>query len=96
MSLLFDPIIAAHNTLIVLSHSLGLPHAGWPAQQRAERRLGWAEAARLLWPHTALGLATLGTLLLSGSGFAVLLGLPVVAGLVLAVPFAVLTSDPGT
>jgi membrane glycosyltransferase len=93
--LLFDPIIAAHNSLIVMSHAVGLSQAGWHAQQREERRLGWAEVARFLWPHTALGLGTLLILLLSGSAFAVLLGVPAVAGLVLAIPFAVVTSDPG-
>ncbi|HEY8611211.1 MAG TPA: glucans biosynthesis glucosyltransferase MdoH, partial [Roseomonas sp.] len=63
--LLFDPIIAAHNTLIVLAHAFRLPHGGWPAQQRAEHRLGWAEAARFLWPHTAIGFAILAAFLAS-------------------------------
>jgi membrane glycosyltransferase len=93
--LLFDPVIAAHNTLIVLAHAFRLPHGGWPAQQRAECRLGWAEAARFLWPHTAIGFAILALLLASQSGFTILVGLLAVAGLVLAIPFCVLTSDPG-
>ncbi|MBP0445886.1 glucans biosynthesis glucosyltransferase MdoH [Roseomonas sp. SSH11] len=93
--ILFESITAAHNTLIVLSHALGLPHGGWPAQQRAERRVEWFEAARLLWPHTALGLGILALLLASQSGFAILVGIPAVAGLVLAIPFCVLTADPG-
>jgi len=93
--LLFDPIIAFHNTKTVLSHALGLPHAGWPTQNREERRLGWGEAARFLWPHTLAGLAILAALAASGSPFALAAGLPFAAGLVLAIPFGVLTSDPG-
>lgn len=91
---LFDPIIAFHNTKTVLFHLLGLPHAGWPAQQREERRLAWGEAARFLWPHTLAGLIIVGLLGMSGSAFATTLGLIFTAGLVLAIPFAVLTSNP--
>ncbi|WP_458096380.1 glucans biosynthesis glucosyltransferase MdoH [Roseomonas sp. WA12] len=92
--LLFDPIIAFHNTAVVLSHAFGRSGGGWPVQQREERRVPWAEAARFLWPHTLAGLLVLGPLVASGSGFALLLGMPVVAGLVLAVPFCVLTAAP--
>ncbi|MCR0981863.1 glucans biosynthesis glucosyltransferase MdoH [Roseomonas populi] len=92
--LLFDPIIAFHNTVVVLSHALGLSQAGWPSQSREERRIPWAEAAAFLWPHTLAGLVILGLLLASGSVFAVLAGLPAVAGLVLAIPFCVLTAAP--
>jgi len=93
--LLFDPVIAFHNTAVLLSHALGRSHGGWPVQQREERRLGWRETARFLWPHAGAGLAILALLAASGSPFAVLAGLPFVAGLVLAIPFAVLTADPG-
>lgn len=92
--LLFEPITAFHNALIILSHALGLHGRGWPAQQREERRLGWGEAASRLWPHTLAGLAVLALLAASGSGFVLALGLPAVAGLVLAIPFCVLTSVP--
>ena len=30
-------------------------HAGWTPQNRVDRGVGWREAARLLWPQTALG-----------------------------------------
>ncbi|MBO1077812.1 glucans biosynthesis glucosyltransferase MdoH [Roseomonas haemaphysalidis] len=90
--LLFDPIIAFHKTKVVLSHLLGLSQDGWPAQRRAETPVPWREAATLLWPHSLAGLLVLGLLFSSGSGFALLLGLPAAAGLVLAIPFAVLTA----
>ncbi|WP_161993557.1 glucans biosynthesis glucosyltransferase MdoH [Muricoccus nepalensis] len=92
--LLLDTIIAFDKTLTVLAHALGLRRGTWVAQHRAERRVSWGEAASLLWPHTAAGLAILALLAASGSAFAVLAGLPAVAGLLLAIPFCVLTAAP--
>jgi membrane glycosyltransferase len=92
--LLFDPIIAFHKTKVVLSHLLGLPRErGWPVQRRSEVPVPWSEAASLLWPHTLTGGIILALLIGSGSGFAMLLGVPAVAGLFLAVPFCVLTAE---
>ncbi len=67
--------------------------AVWPAQNRTARRVGWGEAARLLWPHTLFGLVVF-ALLWSSSWVAVLWALPFAGGLVLAVPFCVATADP--
>jgi len=92
--LLFDAIIAFDKTLTVLSHAFGLRRGTWLAQHRAERRVSWGEAAALLWPHTAAGIVILGLLATSGSAFAVLAGLPACAGLLLAIPFCVLTASP--
>lgn len=92
--LLFDSIAAFDKTLTVLSHGLGLRRAGWPAQHRAERRVSWREAGARLWPHTLVGLSLLALLAASGSGFALALGIPALAGLVLAIPFCVLTARP--
>ncbi|WP_376099761.1 glucans biosynthesis glucosyltransferase MdoH [Roseomonas sp. CCTCC AB2023176] len=92
--LLFDPVTAYDKTVTVLAHALGRPRAGWPSMQRSARRVGWGEAAARLWPHTLGGFLILGLLLASGSWFALLLGAPAVAGLVLAVPFSVLTARP--
>ena len=92
--LLFDSIAAFDKTLTVLAHALGLRRGTWAAQARAERRVSWREAAALLWPHTAAGLAVLALLAASGSGFAVLAGLPACAGLLLSIPFCVLTAAP--
>ena len=47
-----------------------------------------------MWPHTLTGLVLLGLVLFSGSWFAVLVAVPVLAGLVLAIPFGVITSVP--
>ncbi len=90
----FEAIAAADKTMTVLSHALGRPRPGWPAQERRARRVGWGEAASRLWPHAAVGAVILALLLASGSPFAVLVGFPAVAGLVLAIPFCVLTARP--
>lgn len=92
--LLFESLMAFDKTLTVAAALSGRRRPGWPAQRRDGRRLGWGEAAARLWPHSLVGLAILGLLAASGSGFAVLAGLPAVAGLVLAVPFCVLTARP--
>ena len=62
----------------------------WAPQNRADRGVGWADAARLLWPHTLFGVAVFALLPMSAWPWA----LPWAAGLVLAVPFCVVTSAP--
>ncbi len=64
---------------------------GWAVQNRADRGVAWWDAVRLLWPHTLFGVAVFWTLRLSTWPWA----LPWVGGLVLAVPFCVVTSSPG-
>jgi membrane glycosyltransferase len=91
---LFDALLAFDTSLTVVSQALGRQRPGWPAQRREGTGVAWGEAARRLWPHTLAGLACLAVVLLSGSLFAALLALPVLAGLVLAIPFCVLTAAP--
>jgi membrane glycosyltransferase len=66
---------------------------GWGAQNRAERDVGWADAARLLWFHTLAGLLTLGFLALTAP-WAIWFALPWAGGLLIAIPFCVLTASP--
>ncbi len=65
--------------------------AGWGAQNRAARGLGWGAALGLLWPHLLVGLACFA--LVPASAWVWLL--PWALPLLLAVPFAVLTSREG-
>jgi membrane glycosyltransferase len=65
---------------------------GWLPQNRGERGVTWKEATRLLWPHTLFGLLVLG-LLAHGSWGAMLWAVPFASGLVVAIPFSVLTAD---
>ena len=63
---------------------------GWGVQNRADRGVGWGDAARLLWPHTLFGVAIFAMLPFSAWPWA----MPWAAGLALAVPFCVMTSSP--
>jgi membrane glycosyltransferase len=66
----------------------------WGGQSRDAQGLSWADAARNLWPQTLFGVLVCGALFLIAP--AVLWwSLPLTAGYLLAVPFAVLTADPG-
>ena len=87
---LLDPIIALHKSWAVLLLAAG-HRAGWSGQSRHERRLSWAAATRVFWPHTVFGVVVLAAFM-AISVFAGVLGGLFTAGLVLAVPFAVLTS----
>ncbi len=91
-TVLLDPVIAAHKSWAVLGLALGR-RVGWSGQVRDGHAIGWATGLRMFWPHSLAGLTILG-LFGSVSAFACAACLPFVAGLVLAVPFAVLTSVP--
>ncbi len=65
----------------------------WSGQQRDAARLTWGEAARALWPQAVFGVIVISAL--SWVSPAVLIwSLPLTAGYVLAIPFAVLTASP--
>ncbi len=84
-SVLMDAIAQPTKTLAMLRLALGAK-PGWLPQNRIDRGVTWAEATRLFWPHTLFGLLT-----------AIPMGpasLPWTAGLLLAIPFCVWTSDP--
>ena len=89
---LFEPICQVNKALSLGALAVGLK-PGWAPQNRADRGVGWGDALRLLWPHTLLGVAlcaAFGTV----SWAALAWALPFTAGLVLAVPFCVLTASP--
>lgn len=86
------PITELHKTLAMLRLLLGR-RAGWLPQNRSARGVGWGEALRMFWPHTLAGVAVFSGFALGGMG-AVLWALPFAGGLLLAVPFCVLTADP--
>src|SRR4029079_19823052 len=65
----------------------------WGGQSRDAQRLSWRVAAWALWPQMLFGILVCGALLAIAP--AVLWwSLPLTAGYLLAVPFAVLTADP--
>ncbi len=90
---LFEPVSLLNKTFVLVALALG-HGGGWAPQQRGERGVRWGDAARLLWPHTAVGLGCAAALA-GASGTAPLWGAPFLLGLLLAVPLCVLTANPG-
>jgi membrane glycosyltransferase len=92
-TLLLDAPSYVSKTLALLRLATGAK-PGWLPQNRSDRGVGWAEALRLYWPHTLLGLITFAALLHATPAGA-LLALPFAGGLLVVIPFCVLTSAPG-
>ncbi len=81
-----------NKTLFLLALPFGA-RTGWAAQSRVDRGVAWADAARLLWPHTLFGMAVFGDLLVTAPAAAAW-ALPWAGGLLLAIPFCVATASP--
>ncbi len=86
---LFEPPSVLNKAIFLLLLPFGR-RGGWAPQNRADRGVTWGDAARLLWPHTALGV-----MLALALGPAVVWAAPFMAGLWLAIPLCVLTASPG-
>ncbi len=92
-TLLLDAAACVTKTLAMLRLALGA-RPGWLPQNRSDRGVGWSEATRMFWPHTLLGLTAFAALLNAAPAMA-LLALPFAGGLLAAIPFCVLTANPG-
>jgi membrane glycosyltransferase len=91
-TLLLDAINVVAKTIAMGRVALGL-RAAWTPQNRADRGVSWVEAARLLWPQTLLGLLVFAGF--SRAGWTASAWAAVFAGgLVVAIPFCVITADP--
>ncbi len=92
-SILLAPIVALRVTIFLFGLMLGRT-VTWSGQNRDAYALSWADAARGLWPQTLFGV-TLATMIVSLASVGTLVwALPMVMGLTLAIPFAVLTASP--
>ncbi|MDJ0387902.1 glucans biosynthesis glucosyltransferase MdoH [Roseomonas sp. E05] len=89
---LLDPVALADKALLLLRLPFG-GSSGWLPQNRAARGIRWRDAARLLWPHTLLGLLGLAGVLAAG-GTAWAWAAPFLLPLAGAIPFCVLTASP--
>lgn len=89
---LLVPNVLFNQTMFMVALLFGR-NAGWAAQQRDGYRVPWRAAAGGLWQGTLFGLAVLLFLALAAPA-AIGWFLPFLAGLILAIPFAVLTSLP--
>jgi membrane glycosyltransferase len=65
----------------------------WSGQQRDAAGLSWGEAAQALWPQSVFGAIVLSALYWISPGVLVW-SLPLTAGYLLAIPFAVVTASP--
>ena len=92
-SVLLAPIMTLALSLFIVSLFAGRG-VTWDGQERDPRALPLMEALRVLWPQTLIGV--LGTTALAIAMPGILpWAAPVLLGLVLAAPFAWLTSQPG-
>ena len=92
-SIMLAPVVAFRVTLFMIGLAFGRSVV-WTGQQRDAYRLTWATAIRGLWPQTLFGLGLVALILAGGAPQALPWAAPVVLGLGLAIPFAVLTSHP--
>ncbi|HTI83973.1 MAG TPA: glucans biosynthesis glucosyltransferase MdoH [Acetobacteraceae bacterium] len=90
-ALLMDAISAVAKTAALLRLALGAP-APWKPQNRNDRGVGWLEAARLLWLQTLFGVVVFAGFAQAGWE-AVLWTAPFAGGLLLAIPFCVVTAN---
>jgi membrane glycosyltransferase len=96
IELVFSFLQGAVSTIRTSIFMIGLPFGVsvvWGGQSRDAQRLSWEDAARNLWPQTAFGVVMCGALLLIAPAV-FWWSLPLTAGYLLAIPFAVLTADP--
>jgi membrane glycosyltransferase len=90
--LLLAPICWASHTLF-LGRLLAGRTVAWSAQSRDDHVVGWALAARQLWPQTLLGLIPI-ALLAATAPSAIPYALLIAAGPLLSIPLAVASSSP--
>ena len=89
---LFEPLSTLNKAMFLATLPFGR-RTGWAPQNRADRGIAWADAARLLWPHMLAGVGlTLCFALVSPT--ALLLALPFTLGMAFAIPLCVWSADP--
>lgn len=89
---LLVPIVLFTQTMFMVALLFGR-NAGWAAQRRDGYRVPWQAAAEGLWPATVFGIAVV-LFLAATAPAAVPWFLPFLAGLMVSIPFAVVTSSP--
>jgi len=89
---ILSPISVFNKTRFLLSLPFGAK-IGWSPQNREDRGVSWSDAARLLWLHTLAGVAAFG-LLAWAAPWAMWFALPWTGGLLVAIPFCVVTASP--
>jgi membrane glycosyltransferase len=96
IELVFSFLQGAVSTIRTAIFMIGLlfgKSVVWGGQSRDAQRLTWVEAARDLWPQTLFGVVVCGALIVIAPAV-FWWSLPLTAGYLLAVPFAVVTAEP--
>jgi len=96
IELVFSFLQGAVSTIRTSIFMIGLllgRSVSWGGQSRDAQRLSWEAAARTLWPQTLFGTIVCGALLVVAPAV-FWWSLPLTAGYLLAIPFAVLTAEP--
>lgn len=91
ISILIAPLMMVYHTTFVINTLLGRS-VKWNAQSRDEAAVGWRDAARNHWKHTAGGLIS-GVLIAWLAPSLFFWALPVLVGLVVSIPVSVLLSS---
>jgi membrane glycosyltransferase len=91
-SLLLGAIATVRTTIFMAALALGQPLT-WGGQRRDGAGLTWGAAFAALWPQLLFGLALYAALAVI-SPAALAWSLPLTAGYLLAIPFAVATASP--
>jgi membrane glycosyltransferase len=96
LELAFSFLQGAVSTIRTTIFMIGLAFGKsvvWAGQSRDARGLSWEDAARNLWPQALFGVVVCGALIVIAPAV-FWWSLPLTAGYLLAIPFAVLTADP--
>ena len=92
-SIVMAPIVAFRVTLFLIGLAFGRSMI-WGAQNRDAYRLGWKDAARGLWPQMLFGKVLLVAILTMAGAATLPWAAPMITGLCIAIPFAVLSAHP--
>lgn len=90
-TLIYDAIGPISKVIAIVRLALGA-RADWAPQNRDTRGVGWNEAMRLCWMHSVLGVGVFAAFACAG-WHAVLWAAPFAGGLLVSIPFAVVTAD---
>jgi membrane glycosyltransferase len=96
IEIVFSFLQGAVTTIRTSLFMLGLPFGrsiAWNGQRRDSEGVSWSEAVRVLWPQLVFGVLVCGALY-EISPVVLLWSLPLTAGYLLAIPFAVITARP--
>ena len=91
-SILMSPSVALRLTIFLGGLLMGR-RIRWNGQDRDAHGISWSTATKELWPQTLFGLAMVVVFAIQVPA-ALVWSAPVVAGLMLAIPFAVVTASP--